>query len=432
MLGAPSNTVSEPEDSAEPNDQHVAASAAASARVTATEESTVADADGTGDDAFIAGGNEVAAIEPDDSSSSDGFSDEYEDDEYEDGGDAGGPHTTSLEHRPLLRPGFRVLAVFGVVAALALGVMSRHLDSGRLSLGPGPTSDVVELFVGTPTDPEFGQHGTFLVTTVEVSELTWSELAYDYFWPSSDEIILEETSSPGTGRFAATRQMVASKRAAFYQAAKYTGNTDLLSAPSGVEVLEVSPGSAAETSGLVPGDVIVEVNGAAVPDANSLIAALTSLAGKQATLTVTTGTTGREVDVTVPAGARLGIEVTDHYQDDTALDVDMQQVGGSSGGLMMTLAFIDALSPGDLSANMTLAGTGVIQSDASIGRISGVEHKVAGAKNAGASVFFAPAENFAIARTHASEGLQVVEVAYVQDAIDWLCVNGATDKVCEK
>lgn len=120
---------------------------------------------------------------------------------------------------------------------------------------------------------------------------------------------------------------------------------------------------------------------------------------------------------------------TPHHE--TVMGVDMGDVGGASAGLMLTLAFIDAASDGDLTGGRAIAGTGTINSLSEVGPVAGVEHKVRGAVNTGATVFFVPHLREEEAR-EAARGLalEVVPVAHLEDALRWLCENGGASPVC--
>lgn len=106
------------------------------------------------------------------------------------------------------------------------------------------------------------------------------------------------------------------------------------------------------------------------------------------------------------------------------LNVQTGAIGGPSAGLMMTLAFTQALSSGDLTGGADIAGTGSVTSDGRVGSIVGIEHKVRGAKAAGATVFLAPAGQAAAAAAAADPGLTVVPVRTATEALRWLCEHG--------
>ena len=65
---------------------------------------------------------------------------------------------------------------------------------------------------------------------------------------------------------------------------------------------------------------------------------------------------------------------------------------------MWALGLYDLLTPGDLTRGRTIAGTGTISPDATVGPIGGVQDKIAAARAAGARVFLVPVGNLAEAR----------------------------------
>ncbi len=113
-------------------------------------------------------------------------------------------------------------------------------------------------------------------------------------------------------------------------------------------------------------------------------------------------------------------------------DVNTEGITGPSGGLMLALAFTDTLNHGDLTAGRSIAGTGTIDWNGTVGDIGYVAYKVRGAAAAGASVFFVPWGNLAEARRAAPKSIQVVPVATFTDALSWLCHQGTRDTACVK
>lgn len=100
---------------------------------------------------------------------------------------------------------------------------------------------------------------------------------------------------------------------------------------------------------------------------------------------------------------------------------------GTSSGMIETLAAIDALTPGTLGHNIT--GTGTINQDGSIGPIGGLNAKLVSVADAhiGTTTVLVPASN----QWQAPDGVTVVPVATIHDALTYLCNHGATDTVCQ-
>jgi PDZ domain-containing protein len=94
-------------------------------------------------------------------------------------------------------------------------------------------------------------------------------------------------------------------------------------------------------------------------------------------------------------------------------------ITGPSAGLMFTLQVIDQLTPGGLTGNRVIAGTGTIEQDGKVGEIGGIQQKVYTAEAAQASVMFVPRNNYAAAKLVATRIL-LVPVDHVHDALVWL------------
>jgi len=79
----------------------------------------------------------------------------------------------------------------------------------------------------------------------------------------------------------------------------------------------------------------------------------------------------------------IGVSLVENWP--FPLTIESGDIGGPSAGLMWTLGLIDLLTPGDLTGGRTLAGTGTIALDGTVGPIGGIQEKVVAAENAGAS-----------------------------------------------
>ena len=71
----------------------------------------------------------------------------------------------------------------------------------------------------------------------------------------------------------------------------------------------------------------------------------------------------------------------------------------------------------DLTNGTVIAGTGTISAKGEVGSIGGIRHKLHGARNDGATVFLAPLGNCGDVVGHIPEGLQVIPMATLDDAI---------------
>ncbi|MDX2342536.1 MAG: PDZ domain-containing protein, partial [Acidimicrobiia bacterium] len=99
------------------------------------------------------------------------------------------------------------------------------------------------------------------------------------------------------------------------------------------------------------------------------------------------------------------------------VNIDNQNIGGPSAGLMFTLEIIDALTEEDLTQGRRIAGTGTIDAEGEVGSIGGMRQKTFGAIDAGAEYLLVPAGNYDEAIEAAGDDIIVVKVATIQDAI---------------
>ena len=116
----------------------------------------------------------------------------------------------------------------------------------------------------------------------------------------------------------------------------------------------------------------------------------------------------------------LGVSVLDAPWAPFTIDFNLANVGGPSAGLMFSLAVVDKLTTGDVNGSKFVAGTGTITGDGEVGSIGGITHKIAAAGEAGASVFLVPADNCDEAKTADVDGVDLLEVGTLQQAIDSL------------
>ena len=84
---------------------------------------------------------------------------------------------------------------------------------------------------------------------------------------------------------------------------------------------------------------------------------------------------------------------------------------------MFALAVVDKLTPGELTGGRFVAGTGTITPDGRVGPIGGIPFKMRAARAAGATVFLVPADNCVEAAGSAPDGLQLLRVGTLDEAV---------------
>ncbi|UVJ41634.1 signal protein PDZ [Arthrobacter sp. CJ23] len=178
--------------------------------------------------------------------------------------------------------------------------------------------------------------------------------------------------------------------------------------------------SSASAGKLQEGDVFTSINGKPASTLSTIQAELAAGAGAPAvvvvdrngtpiteTITPGKGTSGRYV-----LGVLLGYDFT--FPFDVSISLD--NVGGPSAGMMFALGIMDTVTPGDLTGGKHIAGTGTISPEGEVGPIGGIAQKMHSAREGGATMFLAPAENCDDVVGHVPEGLQVVKVATLSEA----------------
>ena len=89
----------------------------------------------------------------------------------------------------------------------------------------------------------------------------------------------------------------------------------------------------------------------------------------------------------VPVAAALGthvigVELALRYKIPLNIDINTSDISGPSAGLAMTLAIIDALTPGELTGGKRVAVTGTIDPEGNVGEIGGLPQKAVAARAA--------------------------------------------------
>lgn len=118
------------------------------------------------------------------------------------------------------------------------------------------------------------------------------------------------------------------------------------------------------------------------------------------------------------------------------VDLDLADVGGPSAGLLFSLGIIDLIDGdgegGGLTGGRTVAGTGTIAADGTVGPVGGVPLKTQAARRDGATVFLVPERECADAAAELPDGMRLIPVATLQEAIDGLraLAKGGTVPSC--
>jgi PDZ domain-containing protein len=181
---------------------------------------------------------------------------------------------------------------------------------------------------------------------------------------------------------------------------------------------------------LYPGDIITSVDGKAVHTAAQASKLFDKIPDSQPLhfdLNVD-GNTVQETFTRAPCGPKneklVGISMIDAFPIDVTYTSD--EIGGPSAGLMWALGLYELLTPEDITAGRTIAGTGEIAPDGTVYPIGGIQDKVIAAQRAGATIFLAPKRNMADLQGVDTGSMQVIPVTSFDDALQALQQNGSS------
>ena len=186
-------------------------------------------------------------------------------------------------------------------------------------------------------------------------------------------------------------------------------------------VRSVVPDSPADGA-VQEGDQIVTANGIELMDAATLQEQVAeSGPGEDVELTVIRSGEQLAVALTPAAGFAphpiIGVSVETSYDFPFEVNIQLEDVGGPSAGMMFALGIVDKLTPGALTGGEEIAGTGTLTAGGQVGPIGGIRQKLYGAVNAGSEWFLAPEENCDEVVGHVPDGLTVFSVATLGEAL---------------
>jgi PDZ domain-containing protein len=319
--------------------------------------------------------------------------------------------------------GWRRLVLYGAVAAIAVAAVTVTLP--WYAIGPGPARAVQPL-IRFDDRQRYESEGSFVLTSVRYSPLTGFDLLLAWLDPDRGVVPREDLFPPGEDRDQEERRAISQMDTSKLDAAAVVLG-ELADYPrshgDGVLVQSVVSGCAADGE-LYPGDRILAIEGEEVDtwrEASRAIQAAPS--GETLVFDLSVDGVPETADlVREPCGGSedplVGVSLINSFPFDVA--ISSGEIGGSSAGLMWALGLYDLLTPGDLTGGRTIAGTGQIGLDGTVGPIDGVGQKIAAAADAGAAVFLLPEDNAETAVAAGDHGLELVPVSSFDEALAYL------------
>lgn len=336
----------------------------------------------------------------------------------------------------------RIAVAVGAIligAAVLAAVVVSVLPAPYVIERPGPTFDVlgdVEVdgetlpLISIPTEETFPTDGSLRMTTVTLTgnpeQLpSWIEVLGAWFDRSVAVLPVDEVFAPGTTVEQTTEQSRIEMENSQEEAIAAALGELEVDVDGQVLVAEVVEGSPVEGI-LERGDVIVSFAGEEFEDVSGLREAINdSGAGVAAPIVYERDGEQLTAEVTPILAedgetAVLSIYVSSDYDFPFTVEIELQNVGGPSAGMMFALGIIDKLVDESITGGEDIAGTGTITADGEVGPIGGIRQKLYGAQRAGADWFLAPESNCDEVVGHEPEGLTVISVSTLDDALDAL------------
>jgi PDZ domain-containing protein len=313
---------------------------------------------------------------------------------------------------------------------------------------PGATINLKDLI--TVNGNEDKSPGSFSLTSVGIRQATGLTALKAKLTPFEDVISQDELTGGASNEEYNQLQlyyMESSQNAAIEQALKLAGKPYEMEF-RGVYVMGIEKNSSFYGK-LSVGDTVTKADGKSFKSTEEFMDYVQSRkVGQEMTITFLHGeeekeASGKLIELPTNKKAGIGITLTDHSEitSDTKVNINSGSIGGPSAGLMFTLEIYEQVSGENIRQDRKIAGTGTINSKGEVGRIGGIDKKVASADKSDVEIFFAPDDeidpevkkenpeiksNYEEAKEAAEKigtSMKIVPVKTVQDALNYLKEN---------
>jgi Lon-like protease len=326
-------------------------------------------------------------------------------------------------------------AVAAIVVVMSLVAAVVELPYYAISAGSARPTEPTIIVEGGPSYPS-GEDLLFTTVTLSQRRINgweWLQAEVDDSIDLVDAGIIEGDHTPEENQQINQQLMDESQDVAIVVALEHLG-FDVIDG-TGATIADVVPDYPADGI-LHAGDTVVRVDGQPVERKEDLARAIDESQPGDTLRLVVESPEGDTRRVTVdlgedpfqPGHAFLGVvglstrDEQRNYPFDVSIDPG--RVRGPSAGLAFTLAVLDVLTPGDLSGGHDVAVTGTIDGLGRVGPIGGAQYKAIAAERAGAEVFLVPAGEEEQAAEKVGDGVEIVPVATLDDALQALADLG--------
>jgi PDZ domain-containing protein len=273
--------------------------------------------------------------------------------------------------------------------------------------------------------------GTIYFVDVRERQARLIERLVGWTRPDGSSLVPAPPISSSLDRRLGQVEMSDSQKIAPYVALKLLGY-DVSERSAGVNILQVEK-SADAARVLRPGEVIVSVDGHGI---NTVVELRGILArkhpGDRVTVRYRRGNAFRQATVATtaaegdPKRAILGIFASDNLvvRLPIRIAIDAQGIGGPSAGLAFALEILQELGR-NVAHGHKIAATGELDPSGKVLPIGGVKQKTLGARRAGVDAFLVPVGDNAREARRYADGLRIVPVENLQQALRALATLGA-------
>ena len=324
-----------------------------------------------------------------------------------------------------------LIASVGTAVAIAVSVL---VPVPYVILGPGPTLNTLGkdsagrpliTISGHPTYPTDGHLNMVTVSYQGCQGNRFNIFTALVAWLNPHQAVVPESEICPAGQTQKQTQEQDTQEMTSSQETATAAALTELHIPFSTQVVVMQPEKGFPAYGVLKaGDVITEVNGQPVTSQVGLTKLINAHPpGSTLTLTISRNGQSHQVQVgTRQSGGRpvMGVQITEQYKFPFQVKISVGDIGGPSAGVMFALGIIDKLTKMNLTAGRFIAGTGEIEANGKVDPIGGIQQKMIGARNAGATIFLTPAANCADAKGAVPAGLRLVKVSTLNQAVTYL------------
>jgi len=321
-----------------------------------------------------------------------------------------------------------LIASVGTAVAIAVAVL---LPVPYVILGPGPTLNTLGkdssgqpliTITGHPTHPTSGHLNLVTVSYQGCQGNQFNIFTALVAWLNPHQAVVPESEICPAGQ---TQQQTQEQDTAQMTNSQQTATAAALTElhiPYTTEVVVVQTEKGFPAYGVLKaGDVITEVDGQPVTGQASLTKLVRAHpAGSALPVTISRNGQTEQIQVeTRESGGHpvMGVAIEEQYKFPFTVKISVGDIGGPSAGMMFALGIIDKLTNDNLTGGKFIAGTGQIEASGKVDAIGGIQQKMVGARNAGATVFLTPASNCADTKGAVPAGLRLVKVSTLSQAV---------------